>query len=202
MALSTYTELKTSVASWLHRTDLTSQLDDFIALGEEMIWHELRVKEMEDNDTVTLSTSSRYANLPTGTLEIRRIYLSASPIVHLLPMTTTQIDQYYLTSAGKPKYYAVLGSQIELERTPDSAYDLYVNYYKKLTALSSSNSTNDILTYYPSVYLWACCLAGAIYIKDSAAMAEYKGLFDDAVLMANGQTKKGQHGAGLAVRVA
>lgn len=202
MALDTYTNLKTSIASWLHRSDLTSQLDDFIALGEEMIWHELRVKEMEDNDAVTLSTSSRYATLPTGILAIKRIYLDVNPIQELKPMSTSQITQNYLSSSGRPKYYAVLGSQLELERTADSAYDAYVNYYKKLTGLSGSNSTNDILTYYPSVYLWACCLAGAIYTNDDKKLAKFKPLFDEAVLKANGQTKKGQYGAGMAVRVA
>lgn len=202
MALDTYTNLKLSVASWLHRDDLTSVLDDFIALGEEMIWHELRVKEMEDNDTVTLSTSSRYATLPTGILEIRRIYLNVSPIKHLLPMSTSQIDQYYINSAGEPKYYSVLGSQLELDRTPDSAYDLYVNYYKKLTALSSTNSTNDILTYYPSIYLNACCLAGAIYIEDDAKISKFQALFDAGVSKANTQTNRGKYGPGMAVRVA
>ena len=35
MALSTYTELKTSIANWLNRSDLTDEIaDDFIKLVE------------------------------------------------------------------------------------------------------------------------------------------------------------------------
>lgn len=201
MSLDTYTNLKSSIANWLHRSDLTSQMDDFIALAEEMMWKSLRVKEMEDNDTVTL-TASRYATLPTGILEIRRIYLNANPIVHLKPMSTSQIDENYNSTAGKPRYYAVLGSQLEFERTPDSTYDLYVNYYKKLTGLSSTNSTNDILTYYPSVYLYGCCYAGAIYTNDDKKIAKFKPLFEEAVSMANSQTNKGKYGPGMVVRAA
>lgn len=201
MSLDTYTNLKSSIANWLHRSDLTSQMDDFIALAEEMMWKSLRVKEMEDNDTVTL-TASRYATLPTGILEIRRIYLNANPIVHLKPMSTSQIDENYNSTAGKPRYYAVLGSQLEFERTPDSTYDLYVNYYKKLTGLSGTNSTNDILTYYPSVYLYGCCYAGAIYTNDDKKIAKFKPLFEEAVSMANSQTNKGKYGPGMVVRAA
>ena len=32
MALTTYSELKTSIADWLNRSDLTTQIADFIAL--------------------------------------------------------------------------------------------------------------------------------------------------------------------------
>ena len=33
MALTTYTELKASVADWLNRTDLTNVIPDFISLA-------------------------------------------------------------------------------------------------------------------------------------------------------------------------
>jgi hypothetical protein len=200
MALATYTDLKTSIASWLHRSDLTNQLDDFIALGEEMIWHDLRVKEMEADSTVT--TSSRTISLPTSPLEIRRIYLDANPIQELKPMSSAQIVESYDATNGKPKFYAVIGSTIQFERTPDSSYTLYVNYYKKLTGLSGSNTTSDILTYYPSIYLWASCLAGAIWANDDASTTKFKALFDEAVAKANSQTKRGQYGAGMVVRAA
>ena len=44
MALSTYTELKASVADWLNRTDLTSVIPDFIALAEAQIERTLRTR--------------------------------------------------------------------------------------------------------------------------------------------------------------
>ena len=34
MAISNYSELKTAIASWLDRTDLTDIIPDFIALAE------------------------------------------------------------------------------------------------------------------------------------------------------------------------
>ncbi len=200
MALDTFSNLKLSIASWIHRSDLTSLMADFVALGEEMIWKELRVTEMEDDDALTLSTSSRYVALPTGVLEVKRVYLNTTPIHHLKSVSTTQIDQSYNSTTGRPNFYAVLGSQLEFERTPDDTYSAYVHYFKKLTALSDSNTTNDILTYYPSVYLYASCLAGAIYMEDDEKINKFTGLFTASVQTANNQTMKRRFGAGIAVR--
>lgn len=200
MALDTFSNLSASIASWIHRTDLTTVIPDFIALAEEMMWRDLRVKEMEADTTVTLSTSARIVAMPDAPLEIRRIYLNVSPIQKLEPMTSQQIVESYNAAAGRPKYYGLIGNTLEFERLPDSAYTAYVNYYKKLTALSSTNAMNDILTYYPSIYLWGSCMQAAIYAKDDMSIAKYKGLFDEAVAKANKQTKNGKYGAGLGMR--
>ena len=202
MSLDTYANLKLSVASWIHRSDLTSQMDDFITLAEEMIWKDLRVTEMEDDDAVTLSTSSRYAALPTGLLEVKRVYLTTAPIHHLKSLSTSQIVTEYNATAGRPNYFAVLGSQLEFERTPDSAYSAQVHYFKKLTGLSGSNTTNDILTNYPSVYLYSVCLCAAIFMEDDARITKYTALYNASVQEANSQTMKRRFGAGLAVRAA
>ena len=37
MALANYSDLQSAVAGWLNRTDLTSQIPDFIALAESKL---------------------------------------------------------------------------------------------------------------------------------------------------------------------
>ena len=51
MALDTYANLKTEIANYLNRTDLTSYLDTFIDLAEARHARDLRVREMESVDT-------------------------------------------------------------------------------------------------------------------------------------------------------
>ena len=47
MALATYSDLKTSLANWLNRTDLTSEISgDFIVLAEKDFNSKLRVRKM------------------------------------------------------------------------------------------------------------------------------------------------------------
>ena len=46
MALTTYTELKASLADWLNRSDLTTTIPDFISLAEAQIERQLRTRQM------------------------------------------------------------------------------------------------------------------------------------------------------------
>ena len=63
MAIATYTELKTSIASWLNRDDLTSVIPDFISLAEAGINRDLRHYKMIERADATLD--SRYVQMPT-----------------------------------------------------------------------------------------------------------------------------------------
>ena len=47
MAIDSYTKLKTSVATWLDRDDLTDNIPDFISLAEDRINRHIRVRSME-----------------------------------------------------------------------------------------------------------------------------------------------------------
>ena len=47
MALSTYSDLKTAIANFLARDDLTTQIPDFIRLAEARMSRELDTRSME-----------------------------------------------------------------------------------------------------------------------------------------------------------
>ena len=51
MAITTYSELKTSIANWLNRDDLTTQIPDFISLAEENASLLVRHWRMENRAT-------------------------------------------------------------------------------------------------------------------------------------------------------
>ena len=56
MALSTFTELKASIANFLNRSDLTTEIqDDFIKLCEADFNAKLRIRQMEQIDDVTIN---------------------------------------------------------------------------------------------------------------------------------------------------
>jgi uncharacterized Rmd1/YagE family protein len=55
MALATYSDLKTSLANWLNRTDLTSEISgDFIVLAEKDFNSKLRVRKMIAQSSITI----------------------------------------------------------------------------------------------------------------------------------------------------
>ena len=74
MALTTYTELKTSLANWLNRSDLTTEIaDDFIKLAEADFNSKLRVRSMVAQTTITINAETEA--LPTGFLQVRDLYI-------------------------------------------------------------------------------------------------------------------------------
>ena len=165
MALSTYSELKTSIANFLNRSDLTTEIqDDFIKLTEADFNSKLRVRKMVAQSTLTIDSETEA--LPTGFLQVRDFYiLSGSTKYPLRYMTPPQMDQVKGTSqTGIPQTYTILGDTFRFMPKPDSSYTGYINYYKKFDALSDTNTTNFILTDHPAIYLYGSLFHAANFL--------------------------------------
>ena len=67
MAITTYSELKTAVANWLNRDDLTSNIPEFIALAEAAINDQVRHWRMEKRAETTLD--AQFIGPPSDWLE-------------------------------------------------------------------------------------------------------------------------------------
>jgi len=158
MALNNYTALKTSVANWLNRTDLTNEIVDFIALTEADFNSKLRIRKMINEEDVTINAET--VSLPTGFLQIRNFFiLSGSTKLPLRYMTPSQMDSIKGTSTtGTPEVYTIVGDNLRFAPKPDASYTGKLNFYKKFDALSTSNTSNFILTDHPAIYLY-----GALY---------------------------------------
>ena len=77
MAISTYTELKASIANWLNRSDLSDEIaDDFIKLTEADYNAKLRIRQMEQIDTVTIDAET--VAVPSGFIAVRSFYILLS----------------------------------------------------------------------------------------------------------------------------
>ena len=165
MALSTYTELKTSIANWLNRSDLTTEIsDDFIKLAEADLNSKLRVRSMIAQSSFTIDTETEA--LPTGFLQIRDFYiLSGATKYPLRYMTPSQMDSTKGTSnTGVPVAYTILGNTFRFMPKPDAAYSGVLNYYKSFDALSSTTATNYILTNHPGIYLYGALFHAANFL--------------------------------------
>ena len=141
MALATYANLKTSIANWLNRTDLTTEIaEDFIVLAEKDFNSKLRIGRMiESNASFTIDSETE--TLPTGFLQVRDFYILEGGTKHALEyITPAQMDQIRGSSTtGMPKTFTILGDNFRFAPIPSSSYTGVINYYKEFTALSDSN---------------------------------------------------------------
>lgn len=176
MGLSSYAELKASVARRLGRSgdsDLEAELDDYVDLAEARFQRELRLRAQEQRATATLSGA--YLDLPADFLELRNIQLNADPIRSLECVSPEIIDRSYPQSTtAPPQVYAILGSALQFAPPPDQDYAVEIDYWKRFDALSDSMTTNWLLTHAPDVYLFAILAEAAQATGDSALWQEYE----------------------------
>ena len=195
MALDTYANLKTEIANYLNRTDLTSYLDTFIDLAEARHARDLRVREMESVDTsITTVAGTQSYDLPTGYLEMRYVTWQSNPYTFLAYMTPPDFFRVYNAGegSGSPGYYTIVGSKIYLGKQPDAANVLELGFFKRPTALSSSNTTNDILTYFPDLYLYASLAESEPFLMNDERLPVWAGLYKEGVNSANNSASQGR----------
>ena len=177
MALTTYNELKTSVGDWLNRSDLTTAIPDFISLAEAQIERNLRTRQMLLRSTATIDTE--YAAVPDDFLEVKSFKLNTSPPTPLQFETIDSMDNLstIYTSSTKPAYFSVVGGQFRFLPITDSSYTSELTYYAKLSKLSTSNTTNWLLTSAPDVYLYGALMKAAPYLQDDARITTWASLY-------------------------
>jgi len=182
MAISTYTDLKTSVASWLNRDDLTSVIPDFISLAEAGINRDLRHYKMIERADATLD--SRYVQMPTDWMETVRFSITSGDTYRLELVSRDDMLEYRQKTAnasGRPRFYANIGDTIEVFPTPDADYTMQLQYYAKTPALSDSNASNWLLLDAPDVYLYGTLIQSAPYLQDDARTQTWAALYAAAL---------------------
>ena len=175
MALSTYADLQTAVAGWLHRTDLTSIIPDLILIAEKRIWRDVRCRQMET--ALNVSIASGVAAVPNDYLDIKFAYVDSSPATKLTRCSASNIYEQYPTRTGSgiPKLIAREGSNFIFGPYPGSGYTLKGIYYAQLTSIQST--ANALFTKYPDLYLFASLAEAASYIKDQEAIQHWNEKF-------------------------
>lgn len=168
MAITTYAELKTSITNWMHRGDLASYVDDFIDMAEAVMNRELRLSEMEVRATVT--ATSEYTTLPTGLLELRNVQTNATPVQTVSFRTPEQMDAKNAGEVGTPRFYTVIGDEFQWYPVPTSS-TMEVDYYKSITPLDDTNTSNFLLASHPDLYLQGCLQQACIFTRDASGAA-------------------------------
>ena len=195
MALNSYDLLKTAVANWLERSDLTDRVPEFITLAESRIARRLRIRSMESRDTsITTVAGTEYYTLPTDFLEARNVQLNLDPIRVLKYRTPQQLDREYSSnSTGEPCVFSIIGTEIQLRPIPESATVLEIAYFGKLPALSASNTTNWFTTNAPDLILYGALLEASAFLVDDARVPGWKALFDQSIAEWNQADEKGRY---------
>jgi len=201
MAISNYGELKTAVANWMDRDDLTARIPEFIALAEARFNRVLRIRAMESKQTASTVAGQQNLALPTNYIQMRNVQMNTSPVTPMQYVTPEIFDRLYGGSAtGTPKFYSIIANELQLGPTPDTVQTIEMLFYKKFDPLSADGDTNWVLTNAPDVYLYGALLEAEPFIMNDARTALWAEAFQNAISSIQEQDNKDRH-SGSALRV-
>lgn len=182
MSITNYSELQTSIASWLNRGDLSANIPDFITLAEAQLSTDLKTRSMETKVTLSTVAGTKTVALPTDMLEMRRLQVVGTynqPLSYRSP-DELSID-YASNMSAQPIVFTVVGSNLELAPIPDAVYSLELTYQQRIPALSVTNTTNWLLTSWPNAYLYAALVAATPFIMNDARIQVWAQLYSQAI---------------------
>ena len=190
----TYGVLKTNLAAWINRTDLTGVIPTFITLAEDRIFRgsaslgidPLRVGAM-------LTTINPFSGtVPDDFAEMKRVsWILSGGIKYPLEFLPLEKIGPYEGISGRPQYYSIKGNQVIYG--PTFANDVEIIYYARPSALTSDSDTNFILAKASSIYLYGAMIEAAIYLKDGDLADRMSAAFRDAVVAYQSQDDGDQH---------
>tara|TARA_B100000902_G_scaffold55608_1_gene62384 strand:- start:2736 stop:3356 length:621 start_codon:yes stop_codon:yes gene_type:complete len=195
MSLSNFTELKTEIANFLNRDDLTNVIPTFIRLAEAKMNRDIRHWRMEARKTALLDT--QFTSLPTDFLSPVRMTLDTAETKVLELAGTNEISKLRAeagNATGEPAYYAMIDGSIEVFPSPDADYTIEMLYYEAIEGLSNSITTNWILTYYPDVYLYASLLQSAPYLMEDNRIPVWGAYYTSALETLNQENELAKTG--------
>jgi hypothetical protein len=204
MSFSTYAELQTTIAGYLARSDLTTQIPDFIRLAEVRLRRDLRIRQMLNSTTLTCTSGTATVSIPSDFLEVKDFVVTGNPVMPLNYESPSLFSRNSRSmDGGKPLDYTVLASTFKLAPIPDSNYTLSLVYSAAPPFLSDSNTSNTFLTVCPDLLLYASLLEAEPWLMNDSRINTWGTMFDRGIKSLTDSDEAGQYsGVPLAMRVA
>jgi hypothetical protein len=179
MAIATYSELKTAVASWLKRTDLAADIPNFISLGELRINRRLRIRGMEASAALTITAGA--ATIPSNLLSLKTITLNDANTTILERVSPINFFARN-DAAGPPRVFTQAGNQYLFSPIPTGTTTAAnCVYYASPTPLSDVAPTNWFMTNAPDVLLWAALAEAAPFMLEDPRIPVWEGKLEAAL---------------------
>jgi len=179
MALTNYSDLQTTIASYLARSDLTAMIPDFIRLAETRLRRELRIRQMLKVVTTTATAGDSTVELPSDFLQMRDIHLATNPVTTLEYQSPSALFRNSRTTdSGLPHQYTVLAQEFQLSPVPDSNYTVNLLYYAAPVFMSDTVPSNAFMAICPDLLLYGALGEAEPYIMNDSRLQIWASLYD------------------------
>lgn len=177
MMISNYGTLKTALADFSERNDLTTKLPYFVDSAHQEVCRKLR-------GTVNIATAgvtinAEYIAQPSGFRAMKRLYLDLTPRRALTAVSAEKrVDlTVQFTATAYPDNYSVEGANLAFSPVPNGSVTAKALYYQDPDAFSVDLDTNVVLTKYPFLYLYGGLAELFRYLEDDNNADRYEARF-------------------------
>jgi hypothetical protein len=189
--ITNYSTLKSTIADYLNRADLTSQIETFIQFAEADLNTRLRCREQIVRAEAT--SSAEYVQLPADWLEAINLHIvgGQQPLRYVTLDEADIINKEQIYTA--PHFYSLMNGAIEIIPEPSDDIDIEMIYYAKITSLSDVNTTNWLLTKAPDVYLYGALTHAAPFLMDDQRIPVFAQIYLARVQALQDESQKSLH---------
>ncbi len=180
--VTTYQELQDHIADTLLRSDITTVITTFIQMAEAKFKRKYDFRKLSDRGDFSISADG--SSLPSDFQSLESWY-HAGP-TFFGPIEIKNADAIanlngsrYGGSTGPPAHAALVDGTARYAPPPDATYTTQFIYWRKITPLGTSNTTNWLLTDHPDLYIYGALAHSAPYLKDDARVQLWKALHDE-----------------------
>lgn len=176
-------QIKTKVAAYANRDDLTSIIPDWIVSAQLNLERKYNFKGMESYATgsiaiMTLALPTSYKEMLTFTIKDAGVVYD--PLIH--KSVAEAFLEYPLPDdkEGRPVIFAEDNAQsvFVLRPTPDKSYTYEQHYYKHLTVLSNDSDTNWWTDKAYELLLYGALIEGKAYVGDNSDFGTWVSIYN------------------------
>jgi len=214
MAISNFGELKSSIESWLERTDLNSRVSDFISLAERRIFrgadgtHPLKTPANETKRTFAGYDAEVGLCVPDDFLAMKNLLWNGCPLERISDQQflawdcqpDTRTNSNTVQPAGQPRYFARYACKFYVWPRPPEGTEEFIqlNYWQDQSGqLSDDADTNSILPIAPGAYLYGALVEAEGFLMNDSRIPLWESRFQDNLRslqsMADGAELSGGH---------
>jgi len=189
--ITNYSTLQSAIADYLNRQDLTAQIPMFIQFCEADMNTRLRCREMIVRATTT--NDDEFVKLPLDYIEAINLQIvgGQSPLRYITLDKADEIN--YSQIYTQVHNYSLMNGAIELIPAPTDDVEIEMVYYGKIPALSSTNTTNWLLTRAPDVYLYGALVHAAPFLLDDQRIQTFNAFYASRIEALNGEAQSSLH---------
>jgi len=205
MALDTYANLKTSISNWITHDDADTVADDLIDLFEADARLDDSIAQCYEAETrfsYTADASGPYTriSLPTDWNGARQIRRNCYDMEAATPERFDVIaaeNENASTNGTFAGWYTIEGQYLRLHPALEENEEIELLYWKQITALDDTNTTNWLLTLAPNLYLYGSLLHAGSFIKSVEDMQRFEAMYERTRQHLKKNTQDKLYGGGI-----